>query len=155
MQPQLFGGTPDSKPTLDPKRAASIAIGVMALAGGLLLAQKLATPKAVPWSVGGGKLQIHARIWNDDLPLSQLQPDQARVLDLTQEAGWQPKKKLWGFGVSRFHAGLFELQNGESVDLYLAGETIAVLIPRRGNVPVMVGVRDPQAFLAALEGAAQ
>lgn len=86
--------------------------------------------------------------------LRDLQLDQTRILDLRQEPGWQPREKSFGFNGFGFNAGRFKLQNGELVELYLAKETTAVLIPRRGNVPVMVGVRDPNAFLAVLQDAA-
>jgi hypothetical protein len=125
------------------------------LVGGLFLAQSLATPHVVPWSVTGGKLQIHARVWNDDFPLRELQLDQSRILDLSREPGWQPQEKSWGVNGFGLNAGRFKLQNGESVYLYLAKETTAVLIPRRDDVPLMVGVRDPQACLAALRDAAR
>jgi hypothetical protein len=130
------------------------AVIVLALVAGFTVVESYATPSAVPWSVNSGTLQIHATVWNDDFPIGELQLDQARILDLQQEPGWQPRKKSFGFNGFGFDAGRFTLQNGESVDLYLAKETTAVLIPRRGNVPVMVGVHDPQAFLAELQGAA-
>jgi hypothetical protein len=155
MEKEMFGGIPNPKPALDLKRAAWIGLILLVVVGGLSLAQSLATPRAIPWSVTGGKLQIHARVWNDDFPLRDLQLDQSRILDLTRETGWRPREKSWGVNGFGLNAGRFKLQNGESVYLYLAKETTAVLIPRRGDVPVMVGVQDPQAFLAALRDAAQ
>ena len=91
----MFEGIPDSKPTLDRKRAAWVGVIVLVLVGGLSLAQSLATPKVVPWSVADGKLQIRARVRSDDFPLQELQPDQARVLDLNREPGWKPREKSW------------------------------------------------------------
>jgi hypothetical protein len=152
MQEETFGGIPDPKPTLvDWKRTAWAAAIALTLAGVSFLARYLATPQVVPWSVGGGRLQIHSRVLSDEFPLRELQLDQARILDLKRERGWQRGEKIWGVASFGFHAGRFKLQNGESVDLYLAGETTAVLIPRRGHVPVMVGVRDPQGFLIFLK----
>ena len=89
--------------------------------------QSHATPSVVPWSVNGGKLQIHAKVWNDNFPIRELQLDQTRVLDLLQEPGWQPRGKSFGVNGFGFNAGRFKLQNGELVDLYLAKETTAVL----------------------------
>ena len=150
----MFGGIPDPKPTLDRKKSMWTAIVVLALVAGFFLVESYVTPGTVPWSVNGGKLQIHSKVWNDDFPVADLQLDQARVVDLQQEPGWQPQRKSFGYSGFGFRAGRFTLQNDKSVDLYLAKETTAVLIPRRGNVPVMVGVDDPKALLAVLQGAA-
>jgi hypothetical protein len=154
MPEGMFGGIPDPKRTLDPKKSVWAAVIVLSLVAGYAAVGSYATPSTVPWSVSGGKLQIHAKVWNDEYPIRELQLDQTRILDLQQEPGWEPRGKSFGFSGFGFRAGRFTLQNGESVDLYLARETTAVLIPRRGNVPVMVGVHDPQAFLAELQGAA-
>jgi hypothetical protein len=150
MPEELFGGIPDPEPTGD--RKTSVRVGVVALL--LVGVVFLATPRVVPWSVTGGELQIHARVWSDAFPLGELQLDRARTLDLNQDPGWRPRAKSWGFNGFGFQGGRFKLQNGETVDLYLAAESTAVLIPRRGSVPVMVGVRDPRSFLAALKNAA-
>ena len=154
MPEEMFGGIPDPQRTLDPKKSMWAVVVVLSLVAGFIVVESLATPNAVPWSVNGGKLQIHAKVWNDDFPLRDLQLDQTRILDLRQEPGWQPREKSFGFNGFGFNAGRFKLQNGELVELYLAKETTAVLIPRRGNVPVMVGVRDPHAFLSVLQDAA-
>jgi hypothetical protein len=154
MPEEMFSGIPDPKRSVDSKKSVWVGVIALALVAGFFVMESYATPSAVPWSVNGGKLQIHAKVWNDDFPLRELQLDQARILDLQQEPGWQPRKKGFGFNGFGFNAGRFTLQNGESVDLYLAKETTAVLIPRRANVPVMVGVHDPQAFLTVLQGAA-
>jgi Bacterial PH domain len=150
----MFGGIPDPQRTLDPKKSVWTAVIVLSLVAGFFAVESYATPTVVPWSVNSGKLQIHSKVWNEDFPINELQLDRTRVLDLQQDPGWQPQRKSFGFSGFGFRAGRFTLQNGQSVDLYLAKETTAVLIPRRGKVPVMVGVDDPKALLAELQSAA-
>ena len=128
---------------------------VVTLIGSLFLTVYSLTPRAVPWSVAGGKLQIHASVWSDDFPLGEMQLEQTRILDLNREPGWRPQTRIRGFHGFGLNAGRFKLQNGQSVYLYLAAETTAVLITRRGDVPVMVGVSDPNVFLTALKNAAK
>jgi hypothetical protein len=155
MSEQMFGGIPDPAPSMDPTTAIRVGAVVVLLVCGLFLAMTLATPSAIPWSVTAGKLQIHARVWSDEFPLSELQLDQTRTLDLNQDPGWRPQQKSWGVNGFGLNAGRFRLRNGKLADLYLAKETTAVLIPRQGNVPVIIGVRDPLPFLAALKNSAQ
>ena len=126
------------------------------LVGAILVAFSFAAPKQVPWVVADGKLQIHARfMWSEDYPVCDLQIAQARVLDLARESEWLPGKKIWGFNSGSYNAGNFYLRNGKEVGLALAKETIAVLLPRQDNVPLMVGVTDPEALIKALRAACQ
>jgi hypothetical protein len=133
------------------KRLAWIGVFAVVLVGGLFGFQSLATPKIVRWSVENGKLQIHSRVWSDDFPLRDLNPEASRILDLNREPDWRPQKKIWGYNGFGYHAGIFRLRNGKEVSLYLTSENIAVLIPRRKDVPVMVGTGDPQALITALK----
>jgi hypothetical protein len=111
-------------------------------------------PKHVHWVVAHGELQIQARfIWSEDYPVCDLQTDHAQVLDLTRASGWLPGKKIYGFDGGSYNAGSFYLRNGREVELALAKETVAVLLSRKNNVPVMVGVTDPVAFVNALRAA--
>lgn len=151
----MFEGIPDPDRSVAGSRsriigAAGLLVGIFVL----VLLIVVAMPKHVPWLVTDGKLQIHARfIWSEDYPVCDLQTGQARVLDLTRESEWLPGKKIYGFGGGSYNAGNFYLRNGKEVELALAKETVAVLLPRPDRVPVMVGVTDPDAFLSALRAA--
>lgn len=129
--------------------------GVLLFIAGTMLVLHLATPTTVPWRVADGKLQIHSKVESDDFPLADLQLDRARVVDLNREPGFRPSKKSWGFDGFGYDAGRFVLRGGGSADIYLAGENTAVLIPRRGDVPVIVGVSDPRPLISALQSAGQ
>jgi hypothetical protein len=123
--------------------------------GALVLTLYLSTPANVPWTVADGKLEIRARVWKSDFPLRDLETSQTQVLNLELDPNWRPEFKENGYSGFGYRAGRFSLRNGREVDLFLASETVAVLIPRHGSVPVMVGVHDPAAFLAALQGGAR
>lgn len=152
------GKVHQQKPRLEVELAAQrrrtwIGACVFVLAGSLAVGLHLATPKSVPWAVAGGKLQIHSLVWSDDFPVSELQMDRARIVDLNQEPGWLPKSKSLGYNGGGYRAGRFRLKNGTSADIYLTNETKAVLIPRRGAIPVIVGARNPEPLVAALRNA--
>lgn len=153
MPETLFAGIPDPEPP-EPGQRRRLLLFVFVPLAGLGLAVSLATPRQIPWTVSDGKLQIHARVWNEDFPLAELRTDQAWVLDLNRQPDWKPQKKSWGFDGFGLTAGRFVLRNGQSADIYLANETTAVVIPRQGDVSVIVGVQQPQAFLNALHEAA-
>lgn len=111
------------------------------------------TPKQVPWAISGKTLQIHAGIaWSEDYNACELQTAKARVIDLAADPAWLPAKKIYGYdGGSSY--GNFYLQNGKEVEIALAHETKAVLLPREGKVPVLIGVSDSDALLNALRKA--
>ena len=151
---EMFSGIPAPEPTLNLKQSLRILVIVIALAAGFTLTLFLVTPRTVHWSVSDGRLHIRSMIGNDEFPLLVLQLDQARILDLKQEPAWLPQEKHFGYNGFGYDAGRFKLRNGELADLYLATETIAVRIPKRDSVPLVVGVDDPNIFLAALKDAA-
>jgi hypothetical protein len=151
----MFEGIPDPDGSAEGDNDRMLvgisALLVVAVIVGLF---SLGAPRQVAWVVADGKLQIHAPfIWSEDYPVCDLETGQARVLDLTREAEWLPGKKIYGFDGGSYDAGNFYLRNGKEVELALAKETIAVLLPRKDNVPVMVGVTDAGAFLSALRAA--
>jgi hypothetical protein len=149
----MFEGIPDPSRSLDTSRRWML-VGVLGLLVSLAILMSLGTPKHVPWVVANGKLQIHTRFaWSEDYPVCDLEIGQARILDLTREPDWLPGKKVFGVGGFGYKAGNFYLRNGKEVELALAKETIAVLVPRRNDVPVMIGVTDPNALLSALRAA--
>jgi hypothetical protein len=151
----MFEGIPEPDRSVEGNRSRML-LGVAGIlvTGVVLVLFSFGAPKQVPWKVADGKLQIHARfIWSEDYPVCDLQTGQARVLDLTRESGWLPGKMIYGFNGGNYDAGNFYLRNGKEVELALAKETVAVVLPRKDKVPVMVGVIDSGAFLSALRAA--
>jgi hypothetical protein len=149
----------ESLPTGREEEAATgprkrILVGVIVASAALLvIATQAFSPKTVPWKIEDGKLQIHARSqWNDDYPVCDLDPAHAEIIDLTRNPGWRPAKKVFGFDGS-WTAGDFYMQNGKEAELYLVHETKAVLLPRRGAIPVLIGATDPPALIEALRRA--
>ena len=154
MAGDMFQGIPDAEPEVPPEWSAWLGgiavLAVFSLFGALLFF----TPKTVNWTVSGGILSIatttgHARFLVRELALSD-----ARSVDFQTESALRPGGKIRGFNGFGFMAGRFRLANGQDVELYLAKEPRALLIPRRGKVPLMVGSSRPEALLRALEGAA-
>jgi hypothetical protein len=151
----MFEGTPKPDCVVDGNNGRMlIGIAGLLIAVGVLALFGFGAPKQVPWVVADGKLQIHARfIWSEDYPACDLRTGDARVVDLTREPGYLPGRKIFGFDGGSYNAGNFYLRNGREVELALARETVAVFLPRKGKVPVMVGVTDSVAFLNALRAA--
>jgi len=153
MAEMMFSGIPDPEPAIEPSRANKVGILLVALVTTVVAAMVALTPKTIPWAVRDGQLQIHARLWNGDFPLQTLRTDDAVAIDLRNESGWRPVHKQWGVNGFGLNAGRFELANGRVADVYLTSETTVVLIPRRNDVPVLVGVHEPEPLLSALRSA--
>lgn len=151
MFEQIANKDPEDVPS-GKRLIVGLAIGLVVPAA-LILAFHFGQPSHVPWVVSGKTLQIHAGIaWSEDYPACDLQVDKARIIDLNNEPMWKPDRKIYGFdGGSSY--GNFYLKNGKEVEIALTDETVAVLLPRDGNVPLMIGVTDPDALLGALRNA--
>ncbi|HVW07392.1 MAG TPA: hypothetical protein VHC90_02360 [Bryobacteraceae bacterium] len=150
----MFEGIPDPVCN-NPSGRGKILIGIVAIvvAAGVLRLLVF-TPEYVPWVISGGKLQIHARfIWSQDYPVCDLQTSEAQIVELNRDPEWLPGKKIFGVNAPNYDAGDFYLRNGKEVELALAKESVAVILPREGKVPVMIGVTDAAAFLSALRAA--
>jgi hypothetical protein len=112
------------------------------------------TPKTTPWRIASDGLHVD-RAWqlHDFYPKSELQLNGAKVIDFTQNPAWRPAHRERGEGGAGYNAGNWILANRLKVRLHVAREKHGVLIPRSGERPVLIGVDDPEAFLAKARAA--
>ncbi len=150
----MFEGIPDPERGAPSGRGRIFIVAAVILVTAGILRLLTFTPTHVPWVVADGQLRIHARfIWNEDYPVCDLETGEAQVVELNRDPEWLPGKKIYGVNSPNYDAGDFYLRNGKEVELALAKESVAVVLPRRDKVSVMIGVTDPAAFLNALRAA--
>lgn len=150
----MFNGIPEPVRSTPTGRGRILIGAAVILVTAGVLRLLVFTPGHVSWVVADGKLQIHARfVWSQNFPACDLQTGQAEVVELNREPDWLPGRKVFGVNSPNYDAGDFYLRNGKEVELALAKETVAVILPRKDKVPVMVGVTDPAALLNALRAA--
>jgi hypothetical protein len=132
------------------RKVAAIVIGAFLL---LALAAWAATPRHTPWRIGSDGVHVNCILWRGFAAARDMDLAHGQAVDFEQMPEWRPAAKEFGYDGFGYKAGSFTLQNGRHVELYLAHETKGVLLPRRGARPLLIGVSDPQAFLAQARAA--
>jgi hypothetical protein len=96
-------------------------------------------------------LRVRGALFGWSEPLAGLQTAKARVIDLVTEAEYRPVRKEWGADVPGCSScGSGTLRNGESARWLLTDSARVVYIPSTGDWSILVSVRDPERFVAAL-----
>jgi hypothetical protein len=96
-------------------------------------------------------LRVRGALFGWVEPLAGLQTAKARGIDLVAEAEYRPVRKEWGADVPGCSScGSGTLRNGESARWLLTDSARVVYIPSAGGRSILVSVRDPERFLAAL-----
>ena len=67
------------------------------------------------------RLEVKSGFYSQSLPLSELQPGQARVVDLDERTGCKPRIKTNGFALPGFSSGYFRLRKGRKAFVAIAG----------------------------------
>ncbi len=119
----------------------------------LAMAMWAITPRRTPWRIASDGVHIDSLFWRGFAAARDLDLAHAQSIDLQRAPEWLPASKDSGYDAFGYRAGAFVLANRRSVELYLAHEQKAVLLPRRNLKPVLIGVSDPQAFLAQARAA--
>lgn len=109
------------------------------------------------YGAGGGievtatALHLDGDRWNGPLPINALLLEQARVIDWKQEKEFKPSWKTFGAAWRGYRSGWFTLSGGQRALLFVRGALPVLLIPTRRDYVLMLGVEDPQQFLADLQ----
>jgi hypothetical protein len=155
MPPEMFAGIPDPEDCPNPEDRAWIIALVLGSILPVFLVIFFLTPKAVEWQVRDGVLRIRTIAGHKDVARDSLLLEAAHPVDFRKETTLRPGRRNHGFNGFGFRSGYFTLGSGQEVELYLANETGALLIPRQSQVPLLVGAKDPQALLSALRDTRQ
>jgi hypothetical protein len=101
-------------------------------------------------------LRVRDRFYPVTVDAAAVDVAHIRVVDTTSDPEWRPVTRTDGFANAHYHAGWFRTANSQKVRMYRASGTRLVLLPPKGDgVPVLLEVRDPEAFAAALRQAWQ
>lgn len=110
-------------------------------------------PRHTPWRIASDGVHVNWALWRGFAAAHDIDFPHLQIVDFERTPDWLPAQKESGYDGFGYKAGSFTLQNGQHVELYLAHETKGILLPRRGKRPLLIGVSDPQAFLAQARAA--
>jgi hypothetical protein len=126
-----------------------IALGLIPTLIGLgLTASGLNTPRLEITDAG---LRLSGEFYGRFIPVSELNLEQSRLVDLTHEPNLAPTLRTFGTGLPGYSTGWFRLRNGTKALLYLTNRKQAVYVPTTAGYSVLVSPKDPAGFLARLQ----
>jgi len=102
--------------------------------------------------LAAGSIRLVGDFWGRSIPLQTLIPSQARILDLSKASEYSPRRRSLGTGLPGYASGWFRLSNGEKALVYLTDRTHVVYVPTTAGYSLLLSVREPERFVAALGG---
>jgi hypothetical protein len=95
-------------------------------------------------------LEVKTSFYSTLVPLSELNLEQARVIDLHERIEFKPRLKTSGYAIAGFNSGHFRLKNGEKAFVAMAGERRALWLPTSRGKGLLLQPRQPEALLKRL-----
>lgn len=99
------------------------------------------------------RLRIRSAIYGRTIPIRELLPENARIVDLQTDREFRPTMRTNGIGIPGYRAGWFRVRQGKAL-LFITDPTRAVYLPTRMGYSLLLSVQDPEGFLQALRNAA-
>jgi hypothetical protein len=97
-------------------------------------------------------LRIQGSLYGRLIPASELNLDQARIVDLSATPELRPKWRTNGIGLPGYQAGWFRLNNKEKALLFL-NRSRALYIPTKSGYSLLISPEDPEGLITALRSA--
>jgi hypothetical protein len=129
---------------------AAVLIGVT-----LLFAYLAYSSRSARFEVSAEGLQIKGDLYGRLIPASDLNVEEARVLNLNEDIDHRPKWKTNGASLPGYQAGWFRLRNGEKSLLFVTDRSRVVYLPTRQGYSVMLSVAQPDELITSLKAAVQ
>jgi len=102
------------------------------------------------FEVTGEALKLSGDLWGRAVPLSSLDLDRARRVNLSADSELRPRRRTMGTGLPGYAGGWFRLANGEKALVYLTDRSRAVYVPTDAGYALLLSPTDPDGLLEAL-----
>jgi hypothetical protein len=114
----------------------------------------LYAPGPPKYTLNSEGLTIHDRFYPVTVRASEVDVARIRVVDLDTDPHWRPTSRTNGFGGLHYHSGWFRVAGGEKVRMYRAdGRRLVLLPPLAQTAPVLIEVKQPEAFVQEVQHA--
>lgn len=97
------------------------------------------------------KLAVRGDVFGPSLPLSDLSPTSARVVDPVEDPQLRIIARILGGGFAGYRSGWFRLANGAKAQVFLRDGERALYVPTRHGYVLLVSAADPEALLRTLK----
>ncbi len=125
---------------------AILLVGLIVLFGYFVYASR-----NTKFEIDSGQLRISGDMYGRTIPLSALELEKARVVNLKTEQGYQMKWRTNGAGLPGYSSGWFRLKNGEKCLAFVTDRSQVVYIPTRNGYSLLLSVQRPGDFLKPLQ----
>lgn len=133
------------------RTATLVGAGIGIVAVTLVACALLYSPGAPGYTLTHDALTIHDRFYPVTLRADAVDTARIRVVNTAEEPEWRPAMRTNGFSNSHYHSGWFRSAKGQKMRMYRADSRRLVLLPPKGDgTPVLVEVKDPEKFIAAV-----
>ena len=105
----------------------------------------------VQFELSATELHIRGDIYGRRIPLSSLEIDRAKKVNLAKEKSYRPKWKTNGIGLPGYASGWFKLNNGEKGLLFVTYSKKLVYLPTTEGYVLLMSVQEPEQFLEYLQ----
>jgi hypothetical protein len=145
-------GKPDSYSSGRRWNLIGAVIGILAvLFGAGVLLYSPGPPK---YTLTSTELTIHDRFYPATVRAAEVDVEHIRIVNLDTDPHWRPTARTNGFGGLHYHSGWFRVAGGEKVRMYRADSRRLVLLPPIAQTaPVLIEVKQPDAFIQAVQQA--
>jgi hypothetical protein len=121
---------------------------------GVILSYLLLAPRLLRFEVSPEHLHIKGDLfYGRQVPLRDLQLEQARAIDLTESPDYRLTLRTNGTGLPHYKSGWFRLGNGGEALVFLGDSRRAVVVPHREGHVLILSPSEPASFIEALKTA--
>jgi len=104
--------------------------------------------------LGDGMLEVATSLYTRRLPLSELDLERARVVDLGERPEYRPMLRTNGMSLPGFHSGWYRLRSGGKALVATAGGKRLLWVPTHAGHDLVLQPADPRALLERLRAMA-
>ncbi len=97
------------------------------------------------------RIKLVGDFWGREIPFTLLNVSGARILDLTGNTEYSPKRRTFGTGLPGYASGWFRLRSGEKALVYLTKRRDVVYVPTSDGYSLLLSVEEPERFIATLQ----
>lgn len=100
--------------------------------------------------IGADRIKLVGDFWGREIPFALLDASGARILNLTRDSKYAPKRRTFGTGLPGYASGWFRLRSGEKALVYLTRRHDVVYVPTSDGYSLLLSVDEPVRFIESL-----
>jgi hypothetical protein len=101
--------------------------------------------------IAGDRIKLIGDFWGRDIPFELLDVSGARILNLSSNSEYAPKRRTLGTGLPGYASGWFRLRSGEKALVYLTRRRDVVYVPTSDGYSLLLSVEKPEKFIGTLQ----